>query len=86
MGESLWERMLVAATGPVVTAVLALFVLNAVAGWAQRRRDAADTRESLATELTEPCGTSTLTGEESTCAGSRRSRPGTGLIRKPSKA
>lgn len=53
MGDPLWERLLVAATGPVVTALLALFVLNLVTAWAQRRREAGDTRESLATELTE---------------------------------
>ena len=49
----LWERMVVAATGPVVTALLALLVLNLVTAWAQRRREAGDTREELAAELTE---------------------------------
>lgn len=53
MPDPLWERLLVAATGPVVTAALALLVLNVVTSWAQRRRDASETRESLATELTE---------------------------------
>lgn len=53
MGDPLWERLLIAATGPVVTAALALVVLNTVAGWAQRRRDAAETREALAAELME---------------------------------
>jgi len=38
-------RTLVAAMGPIVTAALALFILNSVASWAQRRREAAQ-RES----------------------------------------
>lgn len=53
MSQPLWERLLVAATGPFMTAVLALVVVNKVTSWAQARRDAAETRESLATELTE---------------------------------
>lgn len=53
MNTPLWERIVVAATGPIVTAALALIVVNAVTSWAQRRRDASETRDSLATELTE---------------------------------
>jgi hypothetical protein len=49
--------MLVAATGPVVTAGLALLVVNAVTSWAQRRREAAEARDILATELTEIANT-----------------------------
>lgn len=55
MSDPLWERLLVAAVGPIVTAVLALFVVNWVTALAQRRREASETRESLAAELTE-CG------------------------------
>ena len=53
MRDPLWERMLVAATGPAVTALLALLVLNVVTGWAQRRRDAAEVRDELADALTD---------------------------------
>ncbi|MGM9474509.1 hypothetical protein ACS5PJ_21270 [Pseudarthrobacter sp. YS3] len=53
MDDPLWERVLVAATGPVLTAVLALFVLNQVTGWAQRRREANETRDVLTKGVTE---------------------------------
>jgi hypothetical protein len=46
----LWERLLVAAVGPVLTAGLALFVINWVTARAQSRREASETRESLAAE------------------------------------
>lgn len=58
MSDPLWERLLVAATGPVITAGLAIVVLNVVTSRAQRRREEGDTRDMLATELTEtanPC-------------------------------
>ncbi|WP_213816301.1 hypothetical protein [Glaciihabitans sp. dw_435] len=51
--DSLGEKLLVAAVGPLVTALLALFVINQLTAWAQRRRDAAETRETLAAEMTE---------------------------------
>lgn len=53
MPDPLWERLLVAATGPAVTAVLALIVVNQVASAIQRRREAGEIRENLATEMTE---------------------------------
>lgn len=53
MPDPLWERLLVAATGPAVTAILALLVVNQVASTVQRRRDASEIRERLATEMTE---------------------------------
>lgn len=53
MPDPLWERLLVAATGPAVTAVLALIVVNQVASTVQRRREAGEVREHLATEMTE---------------------------------
>jgi hypothetical protein len=53
MSDPLWQRILVAATGPVVTAVLARLVVNLVTTWAQRRRDEGEIREGLASELTE---------------------------------
>ena len=52
MSDPLWERLLIAATGPAVTAVLALLVINQVTTWAQQRKDGAEARETLATELT----------------------------------
>jgi hypothetical protein len=55
VSDPLWERILIAAVGPLLTAFLALFIINWVTALAQRRRDASDTRESLAGELTE-CG------------------------------
>lgn len=51
--DSLWERIVVAASGPTITALLALFVLNQVAAWAQRRKEAGETRDSLAVDITE---------------------------------
>jgi hypothetical protein len=57
MTESLLERMLVAATGPVVTALLALLVVNWVTARAQRRKDAYEARERLASEVTETANT-----------------------------
>ena len=53
MSQPLWERLFVAATGPIVTAILALLVINKVTSWAQARRDTAETREKLASDLTE---------------------------------
>ena len=53
MVDPLWERVLVAAPGPVLTAVLALFVLNRVTAWAQHRREANQTRDLLAGDITE---------------------------------
>ncbi|WP_147263021.1 hypothetical protein [Geodermatophilus sp. TF02-6] len=53
MGDPLWQRMMVAATGPTVTALLALLVVNLVAARIQRRKDESELREALAGELTE---------------------------------
>lgn len=55
MVEPLWERLLVAAVGPILTAALALFVINWVTARAQRRREASEIREELAAELAD-CG------------------------------
>jgi hypothetical protein len=51
----LQEQMLVQTVGPLETALLAIIVVNFVTARAQRRREASETRESLAMELTE-CG------------------------------
>jgi hypothetical protein len=53
MSDPLWQRLLVAATGPVITAALALLVVNLVTAWAQQRRDEGEIREALASQLTE---------------------------------
>ena len=50
MSDPLRERLLVAAIGPVVTAALALLMLNVVTSWAQRRRDAGDTRPAASAD------------------------------------
>lgn len=57
MTGPLLEQVIVAATGPIVTALLALLVANQVTMWAQKRKDAAQTRESLSTEITETANT-----------------------------
>ncbi len=51
MTEPLWQKVLVAAVGPAVAAVLALLVANRVTSRAQARREAGDLRESLAAEM-----------------------------------
>src|SRR3954462_2405126 len=53
MSDPLWQRLLVAATGPVITAALAPLVVNLVTAWAQQRRDEGEIREALASQLTE---------------------------------
>jgi hypothetical protein len=53
MPDPLWERLLVAATAPAVTALLALVVVNQVASVIQGRREAGEIREILTAEMTE---------------------------------
>ena len=50
--DPLWQRLLVAATGPAITAILALFVVNLIAKGAEKRKDTGLTRERLAAEMT----------------------------------
>ncbi|WP_104160349.1 hypothetical protein [Arthrobacter sp. ZGTC212] len=64
MMEPLWERLLVAAVGPILTAALALFVINWVTARAQRRRESSEIREQLAAELTD-CGNTLYFGLQS---------------------
>jgi sensor domain CHASE-containing protein len=51
--EPLWQKLLVSATAPVVTALLALLVLNRVSTIVQYRREDIKLRESLITEMAE---------------------------------
>ncbi|MFF1634711.1 hypothetical protein [Leifsonia sp. NPDC058248] len=51
MSEAQWITLASAAIGPLVTAILALFVINSVTARAQRRRDSWETRDALAAEI-----------------------------------
>ena len=63
MSDPLWQRILVAGVGPVVTAGLALGVVNLVTGWAQRRRESWDVRAKLALEMSESANALYLAGQ-----------------------
>jgi hypothetical protein len=62
--ESLLRQLLVAATGPVVTAILGSLIIGLFAQWLTRRvqdnRDASMIRRQLVSDLTEVAGASSL--------------------------
>ena len=62
--ESLLRQLLVAATGPIVTAILGSLVVGLFAQWLTRRvqdnRDASTIRRQLVSDLTEVAGVSSL--------------------------
>ena len=62
--ESLLRQLLVAATGPVVTAILGSLIVGLFAQWLARRvqdnRDESTTRRQLVSDLTEIAGASSL--------------------------
>ncbi len=62
--ESLLWQMLVAATGPVVSAILGSLIVGLFAQWLTRRvqdnRDASTIRRQLVSDLTEVAGASSL--------------------------
>ena len=62
--ESLLRQLLVAATGPVVTAILGSLIVGLFAQWLTRRvqdnRDASTIRRQLVSDLTEVAGASSL--------------------------
>lgn len=62
--DTLLRQLLVAATGPVVTAIVGSLVIGLFAQWLTRRvqdhRDASTTRRQLVSDLTEVAGASTL--------------------------
>ena len=63
MADPLWTQLLVAGTGPVLTAGLALAVVNVATARAQRRNEGWKIRSELTSEVTEIASGLYLSGQ-----------------------